>query len=151
MLEQPVNNKGCSSIQFLLSFSISWKKRNFLRVVFFHYLSSESYFLTYKRLFRALVSWSIRKLRFLKYKKSLFLRKYKKLFTGECFYLLSLEIPFLKNKKYEPRNLYFHKYKKLLNLEARKFHYQRYKKNFSVEARKVHFLKYKKFFLKCAR
>ena len=43
-------------------------KELFKSVFFFHFLSSESYFLKYKKFFRVSVSWNIRKFRFLDYK-----------------------------------------------------------------------------------
>ena len=89
--------------------SISRNIRNFLRVGFFHFSSSESYFLKDKKFFKVSVfwnmrrfhfavsvSWNIRKFHVSKYKKSLLLRKYMK----------------------------------FRNIRARKFHFLKYKKFF---------------------
>ena len=52
-----------------LESSISRNIGNFLRVSFFYFACSQSYFLKYMKFSRVFVSWNIRKSRFLKYKE----------------------------------------------------------------------------------
>ena len=66
MLEQPVNNKDCSSIQFLLMEFYQEYKKGAIRFHFPKYnfgkwnfiFQAESNFLKYKKFFRVSVSWN---------------------------------------------------------------------------------------------
>ena len=62
-----------SFLSLALETCISWNITNFLRVFFFNFPSSESYFLKYKKSIRleSFISRKIRKFRFPKYKKVL--------------------------------------------------------------------------------
>ena len=86
--------------------SISENISSFFRVGFFHFSSSESYFLKYKNFFRVSISWNIKRFRFLKYKE---------FFRG---------FHFLKYKK----SFLLRTYKKFVKIRARKFHFPKYKK-----------------------
>ena len=100
--------------------SLGWNIRNFLRVSFLHFWSSENYswnirsFLKYKEFFRGSL--------FLKDKKSFLLRKYRKFFRG---------FHFLKYKKFS-RGALFSFFE--LGLKCAGFHL------------KFHFVKYMEFF-----
>ena len=111
---------------------------------FFYFLSSQRYFLKYKKV---LSKEFVRGFRFRKYNKSFLLRKYNKFFRGfrflKCikifsrwffYYCLSLKkyfpkykkflgFHFLKYKKVPFRGFRFWKYKKFVNIRAKKFHF----------------------------
>ena len=104
-----------------LESSISWNIENFLRVVSFHFSSTESYFLKCKTFFRVPVSAKRRKFRFLKHKEFFVVSVFGTAFFWENIKSFFRDFHFMKYKK----SFRLRKYRKFLNNRARKFQFSR--------------------------
>ena len=104
-----------------LESSISWNIGNFLRVVSFHFSSTESHFLKCKTFFRVPVSSKRRKFRFLKHKEFFVVCVFRTAFFWENIKSRFQDFHFMKYKK----SFRLRKCRKFLNNRARKFQFSR--------------------------